>query len=175
MDKMRKLRITKRQFHQKKEKSFSLEDMKNVGLAMLPMLGSVWALSMLPRLIGREQGGDILRKALTQSFRGGVPGFAAAIVQIVTLMWLRSLMNYQIKTGKSMTNAFRDLYAQGGISRFYKGLVPALALVPLSRFGDTAANAGVLTALKGSTVVPLAVQTATASGAAAAWRAVRKP
>ena len=158
----------------KKEKAFSLEDMKNVASAMLPMMGSVWALSMLPRLIGREQGGDILRKALTQAFRGGVPGFAAAIVQIVTLMWLRTLMNYQIKTGKSMTNAFRDLYAQGGISRFYKGLVPALALVPLSRFGDTAANAGVLTVLKGVTF-PIAFQTATASGAAAAWRAVRKP
>jgi hypothetical protein len=157
------------------EQVFSLEDMKNVASAMLPMAGSVWALSMLPRLIGREQGGDILRKALRQAFRGGVPGFAAAIVQIVTLMWLRTLMNYQIKTGVPMEKAFRDLYAQGGMSRFYKGLVPALALVPLSRFGDTAANAGVLTALKGSTVVPVALQTAAASGAAAAWRAVLMP
>ena len=38
----------------KEEKSFALQDMKNVASAMLPMMGSVWALSMLPKLIGKE-------------------------------------------------------------------------------------------------------------------------
>lgn len=34
---------------------------------------------------------------------------------------------------------------EGGIPRFYQGLLPALVQGPASRFGDTAANAGVIT------------------------------
>lgn len=36
---------------------------------------------------------------------------------------------------------------EGGIPRFYQGLLPALVQGPASRFGDTAANAGVITLL----------------------------
>ena len=45
---------------------------------------------------------------------------------------------------------------------------------PLSRFGDTAANAGVLYVLDGSTL-PILAQTACASAAAALWRLVISP
>jgi hypothetical protein len=41
----------------------------------------------------------------------------------------------------------RTLYADGGIPRFYRGVLPALIQGPLSRFGDTAANTGMLTLL----------------------------
>ena len=110
-----------------------------------------------------------------KAFRGGLPGFAAAIVQITSLMWLRTLMNYQYKTGLSMKEAGQKLWKEGGISRFYRGIVPALALVPLARFGDTASNAGVLALLEGSRF-PVAFRTATASLATAAcWRIVLMP
>jgi len=139
------------------------------------MAGSVSLLAMLPAIIGREHGGKIIGDALNKAFRGGLPGFAAAVVQIIALMWLRTLMNFQIKTGMPMKEAFLTLYSQGGIARFYKGLVPALALVPLSRFGDTAANAGVLSILETSMIVPVALKTASASAAAASWRSVLMP
>lgn len=41
----------------------------------------------------------------------------------------------------------RAIYADGGIPRFYRGVLPALLQGPLSRFGDTASNTGVLTLL----------------------------
>ena len=40
--------------------------------------------------------------------------------------------------------AFSQLYADGGIARFYQGYAYAMMAGPLSRFGDTAANAGIL-------------------------------
>ena len=70
-------------------------------------------------------------------------------------------------------NAFKTLYADGGIRRFYRGVGPALFQGPLSRFGDTAANAGML-ALLASTEqtkdMPVMAKTMAASGAAALWR-----
>jgi hypothetical protein len=59
-------------------------------------------------------------------------------------MWLRTTMNYQYRYGTGTMEALRTLYADGGILRFYRGVGPALIQGPASRFGDTAANAGVL-------------------------------
>lgn len=56
-------------------------------------------------------------------------------------------VNYQYRNGTTFPVALRTLYADGGIPRFYRGVVPALIQGPLSRFGDTAANTGVLTLL----------------------------
>lgn len=75
-----------------------------------------------------------------------------------------------------MSTALRTLYAQGGIARFYQGLLYALMQTPLSRFGDTAANVGVLSIfaslLPGT---PLGVRTAFASAAGASWRMLITP
>ena len=54
-----------------------------------------------------------------------------------------------------------------------KGVGPALIQGPMSRFGDTAANAGMLSFLDASENtrnLPTSVKTAMASGAAALWR-----
>jgi hypothetical protein len=51
-------------------------------------------------------------------------------------------VNYQYRYGTTTTQALKTLYKEGGIPRFYRGLLPALLQGPLSRFGDTAANAG---------------------------------
>lgn len=59
-----------------------------------------------------------------------------------------------------------------------RGLAPALVQAPLSRFGDTAANAGALSLLNSfdSTVgLPIAVKTAAASVVAASFRILLVP
>lgn len=100
---------------------------------------------------------------------------------MLSLMWLRTLVNHQYRNGGSTSSAFRTLWAvrvkfnisfisvhafsvaslsspgsclkragtmqEGGIVRFYRGLGPALIQGPMSRFGDTAANAGTLALL----------------------------
>ncbi len=108
---------------------------------------------------------------------GGLPGAAAMTAQVVSLMWLRTTMNYQCndakgrkkrkakghgtlpwrvstfryfiilfiflirflppaaadRHGTSTRVAMKTLYSQGGIPRFYQGLVPALFQAPLAR------------------------------------------
>lgn len=53
-------------------------------------------------------------------------------------------MNYQYRYGGTTTNALEKLWEQGGLPRFYQGIGFALLQQPLSRFGDTAANTGVV-------------------------------
>eukprot|EP01060_Flectonema_neradi_P031737 TRINITY_DN489_c2_g4_i1.p1 TRINITY_DN489_c2_g4~~TRINITY_DN489_c2_g4_i1.p1 ORF type:complete len:460 (+),score=113.71 TRINITY_DN489_c2_g4_i1:62-1441(+) len=122
--------------------------------------------------------GDVLKKALGRAFGGGMAGAAAMVVQVCTLMWMRTTMNYQYRYGVSTTEAFRILYSEGGIPRFYRGIVPALAQGPLSRFGDTAANVGMLHLLDQNAStrdLPVAAKTVFASAAAASWRIFLTP
>ena len=74
--------------------------------------------------------------------------------------------------------ALKHLYGDGGIPRFYRGVLPALVQGPLSRFGDTAANTGVLTFLdniESTKNLPVAAKTVAASAAAAGWRIFLMP
>lgn len=74
--------------------------------------------------------------------------------------------------------ALRTLYADGGIPRFYRGVAPALIQGPLSRFGDTAANTGVLTLMNSMDAtkdLSVGFKTVAASGAAAAFRIFLMP
>lgn len=52
---------------------------------------------------------------------------------------------------------FRTLWRQGGVPRFYRGFGAAMLQAPISRFGDTAANVGILTLLEPYDL-PLAVK-----------------
>jgi len=116
---------------------------------------------------------EILANSGKRALGGGLPGAAAMAVQVVTLMPLRTTMNRQYRYGTSTTEAMKTLYSQGGIFRFYRGLGPALIQAPLSRFGDTAANAGVLALLdsyQGTSELPVFLKTMCASTAAALWR-----
>jgi len=87
---------------------------------------------------------DILNKSLNRAINGGAAGSAAMATQVLSLMWLRTTMNYQYRHGSSTTTALKTLYKNGGVPRFYRGLLPALIQGPLSRFGDTAANSGIM-------------------------------
>lgn len=118
------------------------------------------------------------KKSYEAALSGGIPGMVAMGAQVSTLMWLRTTMNYQYRYGTSMTDAMRILYKQGGIPRFYTGYTAALIQGPLSRFGDTASNTGVLTLLESNEAtktLPIPVKTAFASVAAAIFRVFLMP
>jgi hypothetical protein len=99
-------------------------------------------------------------------------------LQVVTLMWMRTTMNYQYRYGTTTREALKTLYAEGGIPRFYRGIGPALIQGPISRFGDTAANAGVLALFEHSETAkhwPSAFKTVFSSASAASMRIILVP
>jgi hypothetical protein len=61
-------------------------------------------------------------------------------LQVVLLMWVRTITVYQYRYGISMATAFSRLYREGGIARFYEGWEYAVIQGPLARFGSIAAN-----------------------------------
>ena len=74
--------------------------------------------------------------------------------------------------------ALKHLYSEGGVRRFYRGVGPALFQGPLSRFGDTASNAGMMAlwdSFEGTKHLPSAAKTVTASAAAASFRVLLMP
>ncbi|KAH7886581.1 mitochondrial carrier domain-containing protein [Phlebopus sp. FC_14] len=119
-----------------------------------------------------------LGKALKSALGGGLSGAAAMVLQVLTLMPLRTVMNYQYRYGTTTTEAIKILYSDGGWTRYYQGLTAALIQGPVSRFGDTAANAGILALLQSNTymrTLPALVKTVFASVAAACFRMILTP
>ncbi|CAN9080129.1 unnamed protein product [Alternaria alternata] len=119
-----------------------------------------------------------LKGALKRALGGGLSGAAAMILQVLLLMPIRTIMNYQYRHGTSTTVATKTLYADGGISRYYQGMGAALVQGPIARFGDTAANAGILALLQSNGFLkqlPSPVQTIFASACAASFRMLLTP
>mmetsp|Transcript_39385 Transcript_39385/g.84043 ORF Transcript_39385/g.84043 Transcript_39385/m.84043 type:complete len:292 (+) Transcript_39385:228-1103(+) len=128
----------------------------------------------LPDLSFRE----ILDKASKSAVRGGTAGAVAMFMNVGALMWMRTTVNFQYRNGTTFPVALRTIYADGGIPRFYRGVLPALIQGPLSRFGDTAANTGMLTlmnSMESTRDLNVAYKTATASAAAATFRIFLMP
>lgn len=113
--------------HNETAQSLSLGTHLRIGTPQKPPTG---ALSFL----------SALSTAKKRAISGGLSGFIAGAIQVVTLMWLRTTVNYQYRYGVSMVAAIRELYRQGGIPRFYRGLPYAILQGPLARFGGIAAN-----------------------------------
>lgn len=90
---------------------------------------------------------EILVKAGKSGLGGGIPGAIAGVVQVISLMWVRTIMNHQCRYGTTFQQAITLLYNQGGIPRFYRGMSFALIQAPLARFVSTATNDGVETFL----------------------------
>jgi hypothetical protein len=87
-------------------------------------------------------------------------------------------MNYQYRYGTSTSQAIRTLYLDGGWTRYYQGLSAALIQGPVSRFGDTAANAGIFALLNSNSYMkkmPTLVKSGFAALAAAAFRMILTP
>jgi len=119
---------------------------------------------------------EVMKLASEKAFRGGAAGFAAGVIQVGSFMWMRTAMNYQYANGGTMTQAMSTLYKEGGVARFYKGVSFAIIQNPLSRFGDTAANTGILFALQEfQPTMPVATMTAFASLGGATWRVFLTP
>jgi hypothetical protein len=121
----------------------------------------------------------ILRKSALRALDGGVAGATAMAIQVTSLMWLHTVMNYQYRNGTRPLETVRLLYQTGGIRRFYRGYGFALMQGPLARFGDTAANTGVLAAMNamGEPVrsLPIGLKTICGSLTAACWRVMLMP
>lgn len=125
----------------------------------------------------------VLEKAASRALPSGVAGGVAMGLNILCLMWLRTTINYQYRYGTGTLSAISALYKDGGggltgVTRFYRGLVPALMQGPLSRFGDTAANTGTLVILDSyASTKDLAppIKTAFCSITAASWRLFLMP
>jgi hypothetical protein len=121
---------------------------------------------------------EVLDKAGKSAMRGGTAGACAMGANVACLMWMRTTVNYQYRNGVSFPVALKTLYADGGIPRFYRGVLPAMFQGPLSRFGDTAANTGVLTLLnsiESTKELGVGVKTVAASAAAAGFRIFLMP
>ena len=121
---------------------------------------------------------EVLDQSASSAMRGGTAGALAMGANVAALMWMRTTINYQYRTGSTITTALKTLYADGGIPRFYRGVVPALVQGPLSRFGDTAANTGMLTMMNGMAEtrdLPVMVKTISASVAAGLFRIFLMP
>lgn len=125
----------------------------------------------------------IFAKAKKRALGGGMAGAAAMGVNILTMMWLRTTMNFQYRFGMSTREALVHIYNDGGrgisgIRRFYRGLGPAIFQGPLSRFGDTAANTGAQTLLNAHPTTKdwhQSVKTLAASACASVWRIFLMP
>ena len=91
---------------------------------------------------------DMLSSSFQKALGGGRAGALAAIVQVFSLMWLRTAMNYQYRFGGSLSSTLKTLWSQGGIARLYQGLPFALMQGPLTRFADTFSNVGSLALLQ---------------------------
>jgi hypothetical protein len=86
----------------------------------------------------RGQGKSVLAHAVHEGVNGGLAG----LVQVLTMMWLRTTVNYQYRYGVNLHVALVELYRQGGVARFYKGLPYAMVQGPLCKFGAVASNEG---------------------------------
>lgn len=53
---------------------------------------------------------EILDKSLKRALGGGVSGALAMGINVGTLMWMRTTINYQLRHGGSTTEAFRFVY-----------------------------------------------------------------
>lgn len=121
---------------------------------------------------------EVIAKASASALRGGTAGAVAMGANVACLMWMRTTVNYQYRMGTTFPQALRTLYADGGIPRFYRGVLPALVQGPLSRFGDTAANTGILTLLdnlEATQNINVGFKTVACSVAAGAFRILLMP
>ena len=121
---------------------------------------------------------EVMSKASKRAISGGKAGASASIVQVLSLMWLRTSMNHQYRYGGTLNTSLDTLYKDGGIPRLYQGLPFALIQGPLTRFGDTAANVGIFALLDSvawAQGMPLPLKTLCGSLAAGSWRIFLMP
>ena len=119
-----------------------------------------------------------IREILVKSVKSGLGGMTAMFIQVGSLMWMRTIMNYQYRYGANLRTTVRTLYKQGGVTRFYRGVSAAIIQAPLSRFGDTFANTFFLSMMnryERTRDMPILFKTVGASLTAASYRIMLTP
>lgn len=112
---------------------------------------------------------EVFEKSWKRAINGGQAGFLAMSGQVFSMMWIRTIINHQYRNGGSFLSTAKNLYKEGGVPRFYRGLPFALVQAPLSRFGDTAMNMGMMSLLE-DTSLGTAEKTFAGSVGAGLWR-----
>ena len=74
-----------------------------------------------------------LKHSSNKALKTGVSG---ACLQVTSLLWIRTVNNYQYRYGTNLINTFKILYKEGGILRFYKGYIPSLFVASSCKFAD---------------------------------------
>lgn len=128
--------------------------------------------------VNNKSWSSVLQATKGAALKGGLFGAAAGTIQVVVLMWMRTIINYQYRYGVSLQEAAEALYKEGGIRRFYQGIGYAIIQNPLSKFGAIAANEGALQIISQLTGIenasPLLVSLL-GSGLSVAWRLFLMP
>ena len=70
---------------------------KKIGIAAAVVVGGLYATGVPQAIFGSA----IFQKAGKKALGGGLSGAIAGVVQVMTLMWLRTTMNYQYRYGTS--------------------------------------------------------------------------
>jgi hypothetical protein len=103
------------------------------GLGKVPVLQST--------IVAGDDGiRSVVLKSIHAGIKGGMYGGMSGLIQVITLMWMRTTVNYQYRYGGTLLSSLKQLYKQGGIMRFYNGWMYAVILGPISKFGAIAAN-----------------------------------
>jgi len=63
-------------------------------------------------------------------------GATSGLFQVTTLLWLRTINNYQYRYGTTLTGTIKTLYNSGGILRFYRGYIPSLIVASNCKFTE---------------------------------------
>lgn len=93
--------------------------------ALITALPLAITIGLVGRGVNYNTDFDLLT-ALKRAAGGGVAGAMAMVVQVLALMPLRTVMNYQYRFGGSFKGSIKTLYNQGGWKRYYAGLPAAL-------------------------------------------------
>lgn len=94
-------------------------------VALITPVALAIAVAIAGRGVSYESDFDVGR-ALKSALGGGIAGAAAMIIQVLSLMPLRTIMNYQYRYGGGMVGSARKLWQDGGFKRYYAGLGAAL-------------------------------------------------
>ena len=100
------------------------------------------------------------------------------VINICTLMPLRTTVNYQYRYGTTGIQSLSTLYRDGGLLRFYRGFGFAIIQGPWSRFGDNFANSGTMALLNSNEPTKdlnVGTKTLLASSTASLFRIISTP
>jgi len=115
----------------------------------------------------------INKTEFTNSISTAKAGGIATLAQITSLMWLKTTINYQSYHGGSISDVVKNLYRDGGVRRFYKGIGMTMIHAPLCRFGDIFSNNLIISKMNSNdTTKNLSIGTKTFCGSigAGVWR-----